>query len=191
MLDDVADIASITTIAKPVPTSPDTRAALRYLQASGANAISITCGAGHVVLGVGYRADAVTSFWLPADKARAVAARARKIKGDAGDVEAVVGAVLEAALQLRVTLTEHDSAISRAGAMAARLDEFMHSLKGGPLKEFNKQYKLKRQTAFAKGEQFMKYPIALARLRSAMIPVLMNNGNTVVGASIFAEVFDT
>ena len=44
MLDDVADVASITTIAKPVPTSSDTRAALKYLEASGARAISITSG---------------------------------------------------------------------------------------------------------------------------------------------------
>jgi hypothetical protein len=56
------------------------------------------------------------------------------------------------------------------------------------LKEFNRTYKARRQAAFARGEQFMKYKDALARLRSAMIPILMNGGNA-VSASLFAAVF--
>jgi hypothetical protein len=73
--------------------------------------------------------------------------------------------------------------------MAGQLDRFMDSLKGGPLKEFNRTYRTRRQAAFARGEQFMKYKDALARLRSAMIPVLQNAGKPVIGASLFAEVF--
>jgi hypothetical protein len=92
-------------------------------------------------------------------------------------------------VQLRVTLTEHDTAVGRAANAAERLDAFMGSLNGtGVLREFNRAYKTRRQAAFAKGEQFMKYKVALARLRSAMIPILMNNGQP-VGASLFAEVF--
>jgi hypothetical protein len=80
MLDDVANAASVATVAKPA--SPD-KAALQYLEASGARAISITTGNGHVVINVGYKADAVEVFWLPAASARAVAAR-REVSGPAG-----------------------------------------------------------------------------------------------------------
>jgi hypothetical protein len=110
MLDDT--VAVETPAAKPVSRSSDTKAALRYLEASGARAISITTGRGHVVIAVGFKTDAVEVFWLSAAKARAVAARARKIGGDAGDVEAVVAALREAAVQLRVVLTEHSVAMA-------------------------------------------------------------------------------
>jgi hypothetical protein len=190
MLDDAADVASVATVAKPGPRSPD-KAALAYLEASGARAISITTGCAHTVINVGYKADAVAAYWLPADKARAVAARARSIAGDADDVATVVAALKEAALQCRATLTEHDTAMVRAHAMAERLDEFMSSMRGtGVLREFNHTYKARRQAAFARGEQFLKYKVALARLRSAMVPVLMNDGQPVLGASLFAQVFD-
>jgi hypothetical protein len=185
---DVAD-ASVT---KPVSTSPDTKAALGYLSASGGNAISITYSAGHVVIGVGYRADAVAAYWLPATLARSVAARARSIGGDAADVETVVAALKAAAVQLRVTLTPHDVAITRAHTMAARLDEFMSSMRGtGALKEFTRSYKRRRIEAAARGEGFMSYKIAEQRLRMAMIPVLMDGGQAVIGASIFATIFET
>jgi hypothetical protein len=191
MLDDVADVTSAATVAKPVPTSSD-KAALAYLACSGANAISITTGCGHTVINVGRKPGAVAIFWLPSDKARAVAARARSIAGDAADVEVTIAALREAAVQLRVTLTEHDTAISRAANAAERLDAFMASMTGtGVLREFNRTYKARRQAAFARGEQFMKYNVALARLRSAMIPILQNGGNAVIGASIFAKAFDT
>jgi hypothetical protein len=186
---DVTD-ASVGT-ASLVLTLPDTRAALKYLEASGANAISITCGAGHVVINVGYKAGAVEVFWLPATSARALAARARKIKGDAGDVETVIAALKEAAVQLRVTLTPHDIAVTRAGAMAKQLDAFMASMTGtGVLKEFNRTYKARRQAAFARGEHFMLYKDALARPRQAMVPLLMNNGKPAIGASLFASIFE-
>jgi hypothetical protein len=76
MLDVVADDVSVATDAA-VPRSLDTKAALKYLEASGANAISITTGPGGTVIAVGYKADAVAVHWLPAASARAVAARAR------------------------------------------------------------------------------------------------------------------
>jgi hypothetical protein len=191
MLDDVADVAPVATVAKPVPRSPDTKAALRYLACSGANAISITKGIGGVVIAVGYKADAVAIFWLPSDKARGVAARARKLAGGSRDVESVIAALREAATQCRATLTEHDTAMVRANAMAKRLDAFMSSMTGtGVLREFNRTYKARRQAAFARGERFMKYKVALARLRSAMVPILMNGGQAVIGQSIFAAIFD-
>lgn len=162
MLDDVADVASVVTTAKPVPRSSDTRAALAYLSASGARAISITCGSGHVVIAVGYKADAVAAYWLSADKARSIAARAPKLAGDSRDVQGTIAALREASVQLRVTLTEHNTAVARAANAAQQLDAFMGSLNGtGVLREFNRAYKTRRQAAFAKGERFMLYKAAL------------------------------
>jgi hypothetical protein len=43
----------------------------------------------------------------------------------------------------------------------------------------------------ANGRGFMSYKIAEQRLRSAMVPVLMAGGKLPIGASLFAEVFDT
>jgi hypothetical protein len=184
-------LALDATAARPAPRSPD-KAALKYLEASGARAISITCGSGHVVINVGYKPNAVAAYWLPADKARSVAARARSIAGGTDGVEAVVAAVKEAAVQCRVTLTPHDIAISRAHAMAERLDAFMDALKGnGTLREFTRAYKRRRIAAAERGEGFMSYGAALARLRRAMIPILQNGGKAVIGASIFAEIFNT
>jgi hypothetical protein len=185
-------VAASATIAKPVPASPDTKAALKYLEASGANAISITSGTGGVVLGVCYRADAVRIYWLPAASARAVSARARKIAGDAVDVATVIAALKEAATQCRVTLTEHDIAIARADAMAQRLDACLAQWRqAGALKEFLKAYRSRRLAAKARGEGFMSFPVAELRLRRAMISVLQNGGTPKVGTSLFAEVFDT
>jgi hypothetical protein len=73
-----------------------------------------------------------------------------------------------------------------------RLDTFMASMTGtGVLREFNRAYKTRRQAAFARGEHFMNYKVALARLRSAMVPILMNNGQPVIGQSLFATIFDS
>jgi hypothetical protein len=191
MLDDIAEVASVATVAKPVPRSPDTRAALKYLEVSGVNAISITTGNGHVVLAVGYKPDAVAAFWLSADKARAVAARARKIAGDAPDVEGAVAALHEAAVQCRATLTPHDVVMARAGAAAHRLDAIVKTLRAsGMMREFTRQYKLRRAAATARGEGFMSYGNAEARLRQALIPLLQSGGKP-AAQSIFAEVFNT
>jgi hypothetical protein len=118
MLDDVADVSVATEASGP--RSPDTRGALRYLACSGVRAISITDGPGGVVIAVGIKINpaAAAVYWMPAAKARSIAARARKIAGDAVDVEAVVAALHEAATELRATLTPHDVALARAADAA-------------------------------------------------------------------------
>ena len=63
MLDD-ADVASVATVEKPAARSPDTKAALQYLEASGARAISVTQGCGYVVIAVGFK-PAVPSAMAP------------------------------------------------------------------------------------------------------------------------------
>lgn len=60
MLDD-ADVASVATVEKPAARSPDTKAALQYLEASGARAISVTQGCGYVVIAVGFKPAASRS----------------------------------------------------------------------------------------------------------------------------------
>jgi hypothetical protein len=190
MLDGVADVAPVATDVSG-PRSPDTRAAPAYLEASGAGAISITSGAGHIVINVGFLRDAVAAFWLPQDKARAVAARARSIAGDADDVATVVAALKAAAVQLRVTLTAHDTAMMRAGAAAERLDEYVETLRAsGVLKQFTRTYKQRRLAAAAKGEGFMTFAMAELRFKRALIPLLQSGGKP-AAQSIFAQVFDT
>jgi hypothetical protein len=165
---DVADVAPVATIAKPVPISPD-KAALKYLEASGAAAISITTDVDGVEIKVGFKPGAAEVLWLWKGSPREIAAKARALVGNAGDVEAAVAALQEAAVRLRATLTKHNVAIARAGAAAQCLDQFMSSMHGtGVLREFNRTYKARRQAAFARGEGFMNYKIALARLRSAI-----------------------
>ncbi len=173
------------------------RAGLAYLEASGVNAISITTGTGGTVIAVGYKPGATEIFWLPQEKARSVAARARKLlsanapspsTGSTGDSQggaSVVAALHEAATELRATLTPHDVAMARAHVAAERLDEIMRHLRDmGALRQFGKAYKARRMAAAAKGEGY-----AELRLKRALIP-LIQSGKPAVGASLFREVFD-
>jgi hypothetical protein len=41
-----------------------------------------------------------------------------------------------------------------------------------------------------RGEGYMSFKVAELRLRRAMIPLLMNGGQPVAGASLFAEIFN-
>jgi hypothetical protein len=87
-------------------------------------------------------------------------------------------------------MTEHDVAIYRAGAAAERLDRYIESLRAcGAMCEFTKAYKRRRIAAAERGEGFMTFKIAEARFRHALIPLLMNAGQPVIGASPFAEIF--
>ena len=190
MLDVVAD-APIVTADMSAPRSPNTRAALKYLEASGVRAISITSGAGHVVIHVGYKVDAVIAYWLPAVSARPVAARARKLVGDGTDnIGDVVAAVQAAAVQLHVRLTEHDTAISRATAMAERLDAFLDHLKdfglAAGLPENLPATAARGQGARPGLHELWGRGIAP---KQALIPLLQNGGKPAVGASLFREVF--
>jgi hypothetical protein len=54
------------------------------------------------VIAVGYKPDAIVIFWLPAEKARSVAARARNIAGPDPDVADLVQAIRSAAAEARV-----------------------------------------------------------------------------------------
>ena len=87
---------------------------------------------------------------------------------------------IAAARDQRITLTPNETAMDRAAIAAKKLDEFLSSMRGtGVLMQFNKEY----------GSGFMIYRLALGRLRLALVPLLMNNGQPSVGASLFEQVF--
>src|SRR5437879_6258403 len=145
--------------------SQDTKAAINYLIASGAVAISITEHDGVCAFHLGHKIDphAVSVQWLPETQALAIVRQARRDAGRSPDAATVARAVAQAAADHRQTLTPHDAAISRAGDAATRLDRYMESLRGrGVLKEFNRAFKLRRMAATACGEGFMAYKVAEA-----------------------------
>jgi hypothetical protein len=127
--------------------------------------------------------------WIAAQAAIGVARRARRLAGANPHGDEALAALRQAAAESRATLTPHDTAMSRAGAAAQRLDEYMSSLRGtGVLREFNRAHKRRRMAATARGEGFMTFKTAEARFRRALIP-LLTGGKPVLGASLFAEVF--
>jgi hypothetical protein len=164
--------------------------ALIFLDQSGARAISVfVCFDGSYGVSVSfYQSPGTAVFWLPGDKAVKVSRLARKIAGDSPSFDTMVAALQKAATECRVVLTEHVTAISRATAMAAKLDALMDQLQAsGVMLEFTRTYKARRLAAKARGQGFMRYSVAQERLRRALIPLLVNGGQ--IESSIFREVF--
>jgi hypothetical protein len=167
--------------------APDTKAAIKYLEASGATAIYVTCPRDFTAIRIGQiAANAYAVFWVQKKQAVALGRRARKLAGDNPDREDAIAALREAAAELGVTLTEHATAISRAGAAVERLDTFIDGLRKA---EFTKEYRRRRLAAREAGEGFVTYKVAERRLKAALVPLLMNGGKPAVGQSLFAEVF--
>jgi hypothetical protein len=191
MLDDVA---AVETVARPAARSPGTRAALAYLTASGATAITITEIDGVCTFRIGAKmlARSVAIFWVMELDAKPVVTSARKIAGKSQGAAEAIAALHRAASDKRATLTPHDVAMTRAGNAAAKLDRYLDSLQGsGAFREFTRMYKRRRIEAKAAGQGFMSYAVAEARLRKALIPLLMRGGQPAVGSSLFAQVFTT
>jgi hypothetical protein len=96
--------------------SPDTKAAINYLIASGATAISIAEIDGVCSFHVGSKIDprAVTVQWLPETNARAILKLARKHAGKSPDAATAGRALAQAAADQRVVLTPHDVARRRS-----------------------------------------------------------------------------
>jgi len=168
--------------------SPDTKAAINYLTASGATAITITEINGVCAFHVGTKmlARSVAIFWIMEVDAKPVVASARK--GAGGD--AAVAALHRAAFDLRAVLTPNDVAMSRAGQAAGRIEQYIDSMRAkGAMREFTRAYKRRRMEAEANGQGFMTYAVAEARLRRALIPLLVGGQNVGPAASLFAEIF--
>jgi hypothetical protein len=180
---------------RDVPARSPDRAALAYLEASGAAAISIVEGE----TGCAFRTGARTAetagipvhatYWVSASLATAVARRARKLAGDGPDAATATQALALAAADHRTTLTTNDVAIERARTAAQRLDAYLGSLgRNGVLREFNRAFKHHREAATMRGEGFMSYKAAESRLRRALIPMLVN-GRTIGAQSLFEDIF--
>jgi hypothetical protein len=68
-----------------------------------------------------------------------------------------------------------------------RLDAMVKAMnRDGTLREFNRQYKLRRAIALAEGRGFMLYAVAMKRLKLALVPMLQS-GRPLAG--VFDEVF--
>jgi hypothetical protein len=120
--------------------SPDTKAAIDYLIASGAVAITITEHDGVCAFHVGHKIDphAVSVQWLPETKAQAIVKQARRDAGRSPDAATAARALAQKA-DHRTTLTPNDVAISRVGQASCKIEQYMQSLQGtGTLKEFNR-----------------------------------------------------
>jgi hypothetical protein len=140
------DVADVETVARAA-RSADTRAAIAYLIASGATAISVIENETGCTYRVGTRIDprAASVHWLPEAKAKPVLKAARKHAGKSPDIATAISALHQAAADLKVTLTEHGTAMMRAGEAAAKLDAFIASLRArGAMKEFTRTYKRRR-----------------------------------------------
>jgi len=169
------------------------RAALAYLEASGATAICIIESESGCVFRTGAMAAEVsagasvhTTFWVSAEVATAVARRARKLAGDSPDVATAMEALAQAAAQCCVKLTPNAVAIERARSAAARIENHLDAMMAnGGLRMFNAEYRRRREAA---GGKFMSYKAAQTRLRRAIVPRLIAGGS--VGHSLFAEIFD-
>jgi hypothetical protein len=171
--------------------APDTKAAITYLIASGATAISIVEIEGACAFRVGQKINpnAISVHWLNRSNATAISRQARKHAGVSPDAVTAGRALARAATDQRVTLTPHDVAMSRAGQAAGRIEEYIESLRQtGKMREFTRAYKAKRMAAATQGKGFMSYAAAEGRLRVALVSLLVG-GRTVAPESLFAQIF--
>jgi hypothetical protein len=190
MLDDVA---YVETVARPAARSPNAKAAINYLVASGATAISVIETGTGCTFRVGTKIDphAVEIYWLTAAQAKPLVRLARKQAGRHPNTATASATLARAAAALRVLLTPHNAAMTRAGDAAARLNNFMDSLRGtGRLKEFNRMFKSRRMEATLNGQGFMTYAVAEARLRKALIPYLIGGRTIGPVQTLFEQIFD-
>jgi hypothetical protein len=172
-------------IARPAPRSPDNRAALAYLAASGAVAINVDIAG---TIKAGKCPAGAATFWIVAKQAVAVRKLARKLAGKDPDLKTSIEVLHQAAAELRITLTPNEIAISRATMMAGKIEQAMEDLHwSGKLKQINKLYRTLRLAAKQRGEGFMSFKVAEARLRQALVPVLMSGQRPTT--SLFETIF--
>jgi len=164
---------------------PSTKAATEYLAASGATAISIiqTDGVCAFRIALKIDQDAISTHWLPEAVATPVVKSARHHAGKTTDIDATIAALHQAATDRRATLTPHAVALERAGGAFKRLDAYIGSMRRtGALVQFNKEYKRRRTEATESGSGFMTNKVALARLRTALISLLVGGQQLSVGS---------
>jgi hypothetical protein len=131
------------------------------------------------------RSERGVGVMSPETVAAAVVKSARQHGGKTPNVDVALAALHQAASDHRATLTPHAVAVERAGDAVKRLDAYIGSMRGtGALV----QQGIQTETTEG-GCGFMTYKVALARLRFALIPLLIGGGQPSVGQSLFAQVF--
>src|SRR5438128_1739844 len=176
-------------LAKP----PSRKRALEYLAASGAVPITITERDGVCSIHAGGKSDKmsdiISTVWLDERDAPRVAREARRLAGDSPDASTATAALARSAASIGAPLTPDDVAIARADDAAQRLDSMLETMRrDGTLREFNAAYKARRSAAAARGEGFMGFGVAMARLKAALIPMLVGK-NAGPMQSLFEQVF--
>jgi hypothetical protein len=168
-------------------------AAISYLAASGATAISVIETETGCTFRIGTKllARSVAIFWIMEVDAKPVVALARKIAGKGAGGNAAISALHQAAADIRATLTAHSVAISRAANAAARIEEYIDNMHArGAMREFTKGYKVRRLAAKQRGENFMTYRAAELRLRRALVPLLVSGQGVGPVQALFSQVFN-
>jgi hypothetical protein len=154
------------------PLSPGVR---DYLRAFDLTAIAVT--ANGRIKATRNPAGAEAAGWCVARDASSVIRVARK-RGDH---------IPAAARALGVTLTDHATVLARAKAAVAKIEAGMAwAQRTGVLHEFNQEYRRRRLEAQRRGERFMSYGQAMARLRCAITKVAAGGAPV----AIVPEVFD-
>jgi hypothetical protein len=170
----------------------ETKAAIKFLIATGSTAISILERHGACQIRVGYKIDpdARSIHWLREPNAIALSRKARKDAGERPDVATMINALCEAAAYWNETLTPHDLAIQRATDAITRLDAMMEALRAsGQLNIFNQNYHANREAAASVGIGFMPYEVALSRLRMALAPYVTEGKSLEDITELFPEIF--
>ncbi|KQT12890.1 MULTISPECIES: hypothetical protein [unclassified Bradyrhizobium] len=173
-------------------TSSETKAAIKYLVATGATAISILARDGACEIRVGTKIDphAISVVWLREPNAIAVSRQARREAGERPDAATIMSALRRAAAHWNEMLTPHDLAIERTTDAIRRLDAAMEGLRAsGQLSIFNQHYRAARDAAASKDTGFMPYEVALSRLRMALVPHLSGGKGFGDVTELFTDIF--
>jgi hypothetical protein len=171
----------------------DRKRAESYLQASGAMPISVVRRDGICTIHAGRAAHAgevVSTQWISEAQAISVTREARRYAGDRPDGPTATDVLARAAASQRVTLTADHVAIERAGAASEKIEQHLAALrKTGGLREFNREFSARRNEARAAGHGFMSYSTATARLRSAMVEMLVGRDTIGPVGQLFEKIF--
>ena len=167
----------------PLRLSPLPRSLRAYLAAFDLVAISVMPDGRVRVSRDPGRAGAFIALWTEDRHA------ASKIAQLASNAERPTEAIISAALELRVPLTDHSVVVTRATAAAARISRVLSEAQArGDLQFFNAEYKRRRAEAASAGKGFMSYGQARARLQRAIAEVAAKGGNGVT-PELVARVF--
>jgi hypothetical protein len=165
-------------------TNHGDRDALTYCRRAGLSAVFIS-PAGRIRVGPDpLGAHAVGAWWAKTNDAVRVAELARQI---AKRLPAAA-AIIRAATQLEVTVTNHATAMTRAHEAIVRLEQRTREASdNGALAAFHREYRRRRLVAAAHGERFMTYRQARQRLRTVLETTAASGE---VPGSVVAAVFD-